>query len=491
MICEDIVIEKVQKQIDADNERLLCSIVCETSFDGTFYIELRQSKFSQTGIIYFFNMGVSRKENSFMRNLLISCKKNENLEDAFKRFDCQPYIKRTEMDDSDFNRIMTLLKENPLPNVKTDSGNLDGFWVYFNNYVDCTAKYSYHCRPLKEYAHLVTIMSIIGYYIIEHYVFARRYMEYFYECRWFHLNDNDEIVSYNDATKSALRYFDKDGNVVYESVDVIKKEIPPIIAPHKSVMNFTDEEVAETAVFQKRFYEELKEKSPYARRLHDWRKMEDTVIEIVEIKDEGKTFDDVANDRKTEIETSKTANGGICYGDFTNLDTGYVINVGTKNMFNTWGIMLLQKNENDISATTNLVYQLSQILENAILLDTRTAYNKVHQFSDVTLEHIFYAPFMFRGEIYIAECSVEEFFYSSDGDRKQGGYCLNSVTTKLVKHTKTNESISVQSVVPPNDFTVAHLFALVQASKYNFYTDLKSPGRQERLNEIARKASSS
>jgi hypothetical protein len=248
------------------------------------------------------------------------------------------------------------------------------------------------------------------------------------------------------------------------------------IDPRKSVMNFTDEEVFKTAAFEKLFFDELNNKSPYVRRLHDWRESEDTAVGVVEVEDMGKTIDDFWADVKRKTDNQGNAHYVIRRGDFVNRDTGYVINVGMKGFKDTRNYMIINKHRGyDITATANLVYCIPQIIENAVLLDTTTSDKKANKSPDGVFMHIFYAPFMFQGKSHIARCAVQEICNALSGERRENFYNLRGIKTAPSGRTDFSGKEPAQPVIPLGaDYTVSQLFAVVKAIDENYYTNSRS-----------------
>jgi hypothetical protein len=246
------------------------------------------------------------------------------------------------------------------------------------------------------------------------------------------------------------------------------------IEPRKSVMNFTEEEVFKTSAFQKQFFEELKDKSPYVRRLHDWREQEKTILAVVEVEEKEKTIEDFWIDVKRKTDEGENFYSGIHRGDFVNHDTGYTINVGMKGLKDTRNYMIIHKHRGyDITPAINLVYYIQPIIENAILLDTTTSDKKANKSPDGIFMHIFYAPFIFQSKIHIAKCAVQEIYNMLSGEKRENFYNLRSIKTAPAGRTDFSGTESTQPVIPLGaDYTVSQLFDLVKTYDESFYSNL-------------------
>ena len=169
---DERTIKKIHELLNEKNEHLVCSIYCETSFHGGFYVELRNSLTNNAGLLYQFNEESKKPENNFRKNSIdywFTLIKYHHIfsgfDEAMEYFNYRPYIKMTQLESDDYLKIMSLLKNNPLPDIKGDLMGLDGHYIVFQSYVDCMSKYSYWVYPPNGYDYLRIITNIICKYL--------------------------------------------------------------------------------------------------------------------------------------------------------------------------------------------------------------------------------------------------------------------------------------------------------------------------------------
>jgi hypothetical protein len=175
-VLSERIISKVRNLMNENKEPLIFYIHCETAHHGDFYIELRKTKDDSRGILYQFYEGTARTEGSFskcsfayMLAIRNHGKHFSGIDEAMEDFNYRPFIRSSQLDDADYRDIVSLLKKNPLPNIEATHGGLDGCRIVFQNYVNCTSKYSYWVYPPKGYKHLKVITNITSKYIDESY----------------------------------------------------------------------------------------------------------------------------------------------------------------------------------------------------------------------------------------------------------------------------------------------------------------------------------
>jgi len=172
MILGEKIINIIHSLINENGEQQIFSLHCETSFHGMFYIELRHSLSGDIGILYQFYEG----PRPFSNNLFMSMSEYyralkkyrhhfSGIEEMMEYFNYRPFIIETQIDESDYRDIITLLEKNPLPSVQSTTGGLDGHDIIFKSYVNCTSTYSYWVYPPKGYNHLKIVTNIISKYL--------------------------------------------------------------------------------------------------------------------------------------------------------------------------------------------------------------------------------------------------------------------------------------------------------------------------------------
>jgi len=175
MLIEESV-KYVQMQIDENRERLLFSLLCETSFNGAFYAELRESQDVKKGILYLLQEEPRYVENHFhmasieyLHRLRSHNNQFPEIIDALEYFNYRPYIEKMQLEGADYCDVMTLLKDNPLPDAEGTACGLDGHTIVFCSFVGCKSRYSYWVYPPNGYDHLRIIVNTISKYLKEPY----------------------------------------------------------------------------------------------------------------------------------------------------------------------------------------------------------------------------------------------------------------------------------------------------------------------------------
>jgi hypothetical protein len=237
-------------------------------------------------------------------------------------------------------------------------------------------------------------------------------------------------------------------------------------------MNFTDEEVAKTAAFQKYFNNELENKSPYTRRLYDWREFEETSIDIIEVDNNNKTIADLTADMKQKY----TLDGRNCYrifrGEVINKDTNFTILVTGKGLDETRHNIRRDSNrykKHDYSAIINAVYNVALLCENGILLDTATLVMKPNKSPHGLLMHYFYSPFVFNGNLCIAKLFIQEIVNIEAKSNTKNMY--NIADIKIVPNASGFGDISITQPLRQlgTKLSISQLFSLVKVFDEKFY----------------------
>ena len=163
------IVKIIQNLINKNGEQIILSLHCDTSFDGWFYIELRHSLSCEKGILYQFYEGPRFGEGSFHMSMIeyLHALRNHRqhfsgTDEAMEYFNYRPFIIKTQIDDIDHNEIITLLKENSLPDAQGEAGGIDGHNIVFRSFVNCTSTYSYWVNPPKGYDYLRVVTNTIS-----------------------------------------------------------------------------------------------------------------------------------------------------------------------------------------------------------------------------------------------------------------------------------------------------------------------------------------
>jgi hypothetical protein len=260
------------------------------------------------------------------------------------------------------------------------------------------------------------------------------------------------------------------------------------IEPRKSILNFSNAEVAITSKFQAQFFDELDKKSPYVRRMQDWREFEETLVPVVDVKNKGKTIADLKVDIKQKISPTGDKYYEIPRGYVENTDTRYMINVGEKGLSETKSNLLRDTRrykDRDYSANLHAVYSIHSLIKNGILLDVKTLKQETSKSPDGVFMHNLYAPFNFNSKPYIAKIAIQEILSLENQSHVRNLYNVSGIKIVPVNARDFGIASDTQSHEQfGTTVSVSRLFNFVKNFDKNFYTNLNSPSRQERLDEI-------
>jgi hypothetical protein len=248
------------------------------------------------------------------------------------------------------------------------------------------------------------------------------------------------------------------------------------IEPCKSVMNFTDEEVLNTIAFQNQFFDELKEKSPYIRRLHDWRIFEESPVEVITVENNNKTIDDFTADLKQKTTINGKESYRIFRGEVTNTDTGFQILVTGKGLDETRHNIRRDSNRyrnHDFSAIINAAYNVALLCQNGVLLDTATLVMKPNKSPNGLFMHYFYSPFVFDGRFQVAKLFIQEIVNIAARSNTKNLYSIADI--KIVPNASGFGDAGITQPLRQlgTEISVSQLFAFVKAFDKNFYINLR------------------
>jgi stage V sporulation protein G len=275
-------------------------------------------------------------------------------------------------------------------------------------------------------------------------------------------------------------------NLTHEDIAALREITPP----RKSVMNFSNTDVASTEAFAEKFRQEIGDKSPYQRRLEDWREAESTAVAVVTVEE-----------HNTQSYKKHKKDGTIPRGTFVNQDTGYEIVVGSRGIDNTFAHAQMDATrKTDVSARLSAVYQVDDFIRKSISLDVETSEKGKSKSPNSIFMHKLYAPFIFKEIPYLAKITLEEFYTTNKTEQitdiSKRFYNLADITVTPLNALgfqahpafsgeKSDSTGFEPRMVINSTVSVAQLFAIVKEFDKNFYTHPDAPGRAERLAEIA------
>lgn len=208
-----------------------------------------------------------------------------------------------------------------------------------------------------------------------------------------------------------------------------------------SINDFTSEDIKATQKWAHKFYKELGAKSPFFRAwFGDWRAYDRSKINTVTVNN-------------IDLENVVMQNG-----DYSNADTGWSIRAGSllygDTMSHARGEKISVKALNDIE----------NILKNAVLFNTiLSERDKSKKSSGTAFMHKLYCPITYKGELYIAKITVEEYLNAEDEKVKRRGYNLRAIKIEAVNGSLTDTRSATAPVVESASInSISDLHALVK-----------------------------
>ena len=248
-----------------------------------------------------------------------------------------------------------------------------------------------------------------------------------------------------------------------------------ITPKRKSVKNMLDTDIAKAPKFEEKLNSELGDKSPFKRLPSDSRANEDTRIPIIEVADRNSTLNSVRNDIKSRI---------IVRGNVINKDTAWDIQISRGGLEDT---VHYADKFND-SATLDMLYHLSDVVENSIFLDSvLTDDNNENKANNTAFMHSLYGIFRRGNEVYLTKTATEEFLNGKKGTALRL-YNIQSIKIEPSRHVGFAEKQLAPSVLDGSDISIADLTALVKAYDKKFFENPTAVGRTEREAEIFKEA---
>ncbi|MCM1327941.1 MAG: diguanylate cyclase [Ruminococcus sp.] len=261
------------------------------------------------------------------------------------------------------------------------------------------------------------------------------------------------------------------------SVEITQADIDVLrtLEPRKSILNFTAAERAATEKWAEKFQGELSEKSPFYRLIHgDWRENDESRVPIIDTEDKSPTFQSVRNDIKNRV---------ISREPVINSDTGWNIQISRKGLEDT----VHYANKHNDSTTLNSLYNIREILKNAVMLDsTLTDDNNSNKANNTAFMHKMYTVCKIDENISLAKIAIEE-FASDKNDTLKRMYNMQSIEIEPLRHVAFTDKRLALSVLNGSDISISDLFQLVKSFDKNFYLNKqserqteKSPAEEER-----------
>ena len=257
-------------------------------------------------------------------------------------------------------------------------------------------------------------------------------------------------------------YFNANSLMIeHEDVVITKDDIAVLrtIAPRKSILNFSSEELALTSIWKKRFALDLKEKSPYYRAKYgEWRNGEGTKIPIIVVNDSQKDFVSVRNDIKSKV---------ILRGTVLNNDTNWNICISRKGLEDTVKYGFKHRNDNVYS----ILYCLKDVITHSILLDSSVSeQNNNNKAQNTAFMHKFYSICKLAEELLLVKTTVEEFWDGKEGTLRRM-YNVQDIKTEPIRRIEFTDNQLARSVLNDSMISVAELFNIVKTCDSNFYVN--------------------
>lgn len=214
-----------------------------------------------------------------------------------------------------------------------------------------------------------------------------------------------------------------------------------------SINDFTREDIEASQKWAYKFYQEIGTKSPFFRAwFGDWRAYDQSKINTITVNN-------------IDIEDVVMQNG-----DYSNADTGWSIRAGSL----LYGDTVSHARGEKISVKA--LNDIENILENAVLLNTiLSERDKSKKSSGTAFMHKLYCPITYKGELYIAKITVEEYSNAEDGKVKRRGYNLRAIKIEAVNGSLTDTRSATAPVVESASIdSISDLFNFVKSYDKEF-----------------------
>ena len=252
--------------------------------------------------------------------------------------------------------------------------------------------------------------------------------------------------------------------ITQADIDVLRT-----LEPRKSILNFSSAELAATEKWAEKFQGELSEKSPFYRLINgDWRENDETRVPIIDVVDKSPTFKSVRNDIKQQV---------IFRGSVVNSDTDWNIQISRKGLEDT----VHYANKHNDTITLNVLYNINDILTNAVMLDsTLTDDNNPNKANNTAFMHKMYAVCKLDENVSLAKIAVEE-FASGKNDTIKRMYNMQSIKIEPLRHVAFTDKRLALSVLNSSDISISDLFKLVKSFDKDFYLNKRSEQQIEKF----------
>ena len=239
-------------------------------------------------------------------------------------------------------------------------------------------------------------------------------------------------TNYLKKSQTGARINDKEYTINQDDIDKILS-----LRKKTSINDFTSEEIQAAEIIAKKFYAEMKEKSPFFRAwFGDWRAHDKTPIKVV------------------RFNPSATLPGS----HITNKDTNIKAHLGSRLKSETRTHAKGKQNE---SVRLMLIENSEEAFKNAILLDTKTSTTGGNKMRNTLFMHDFYGIFEVTGTKYLYKIFVEEFENNSKIERR--GYEIKDIKIKpMTSNGLSASAASPQAVNIGSIKSVADLFNFVK-----------------------------
>ena len=266
-------------------------------------------------------------------------------------------------------------------------------------------------------------------------------------------NENARSENKTTAEDGGRVQYSRDQNFSQADIDMLRS----IRASHPgsgriSIFDFTSQDIRKAEKWAKQFYREMGTKSPFFRNwFGDWRANDKNGVRYIEMKN------NTVNQKSRAVynkDMSKTE------------EKGASINIG-KDFFED--SLHYAKQGKDEKAITKLLANIDEVVENAVLLDTRLSdLDKANKKGSTQFMHILYAPISYNGAPFLAKIAVEE--YREDGILR--AYNAQRITMSALPRSyfqQQNQAASAgTSRLHADEIMVSQLYDLVKRYDKDF-----------------------
>ncbi len=272
--------------------------------------------------------------------------------------------------------------------------------------------------------------------------------------------------------------------ITTDDVDVLRNIKPE----RKSVQNMLETEVAQTPKFEKLLGEEFGEKSAYVMRNSDneWRNDESKTAVVVEVQK-----------RDIPVHPAELQRKGndIPRGIFVNRDTGIEIQFSRRSIEEIVAKAIHDdKRDTPVEARMAALYQMQDLIENAICFDSQLSEPSNSKKSDSTLFiHRMYGLIIYDNEQYLANLAIEE-TYSTDRENRFRDTNNRLYSFRDIKITPTKllggqahadlQNASEDTSLGVTTISIPQLYDIVKTNDQRFFENPSAPGRADREAEI-------